>query len=605
MKAPRLFTLVLVAMATLSPLAAASAEPADDAGAGWISGVRFALPAGSPIRGSPVVSGGLVFFGSTDGRLHAADARSGKIHWRLATGGAVDSTPAIDSGYVYFTSRDGFLYAVAAANGRLAWKQALGKDLRPHNYWDYFLSSPTIDAGSVIVGSGDGSVRSFDARTGRLRWRFDAGARIRSTPAVAEGHVVVGTMDGHVIALHERDGSLAWRFATAGASRTFEEVANDATSVFTTPAISGGRVFVGARDGNLYALDLRGGELLWRTTHDGSSWILSTVADATRLYVGSGSAQIVQAADPATGAEIWHTPIRAAAFSRIRVRGDTLLFTDFAGNVEAMDRQTGRPLWRFPMGARSLSTPTLDHGIVYCGSDSGILFALDVAPRQASSVSEPRRIVYAAGGQGPEAFAWFLNGVDAAIAAQLASRGYERMDTAHLVEFIRGYGAGSPRAVVVMADNRIAPELVAEVDGRPLIRRFLDAGGKVALLGPNPLSYVTDPASGALTGLDHGVPLKVFGVAYEPQHDVGGYYASIPTPQGQRMGLRDAFVGFPALAPDRDTTAIAIDEFGKASAWLRGYGGAPGMGLLQLPLPRSDVQDLSQAQAVIEFGVTW
>ena len=597
MRAPLLCCLLAAVLAI--PLPTPAAE-----GAGWISGVRFTIAVGSPIRGSPVVDDGVVYFGSTDGRLHAADARSGEVRWRFATGGAVDSTPAIDSGRIYFTSRDGFLYSVSTA-GKLAWRQPLGRDLGPHNYWDYFLSSPTVHAGTVIVGSGDGSVRSFEARTGRLRWRFDAGARVRSTPAVSDGYVVFGTMAGHVIALHERDGTLAWRFATDGVKRTFEEVGNDTTSVFTTAAISAGRVFIGARDGNLYAIDLRKGDLLWRTTHDGSSWILSTLADGEHLYVGSGSAQIVQAADPATGKEAWRAETQAAVFSRIAMRGDTLAFTDFAGNVQAIDRATGATLWRFPMGGRSLSTPAFGEGIVYCASDSGVLFALDAAPRQDDRSRAPRRIVYAAGKAGPESFSWFQAGVDTALLAQLAARGYERMDTAQLGAFLRAYDARSPRAVVVLADNRIAPELVAEVDARPLIRRFLDAGGKVALLGPNPLSYVTDPATGALTGLDHGVPLRVFGVAYEPQHDVGGYYASAPTAQGRRMGLRDGFVGFPALSPGRETEAIALDEFGKASAWLRGYGGSPGTGLLQLPLPRGETQDLSQAQAVIEYGITW
>src|SRR5690349_22799319 len=106
MRAPLLCCLLAAVLAI--PLPTPAAE-----GAGWISGVRFTIAVGSPIRGSPVVDDGVVYFGSTDGRLHAADARSGEVRWRFATGGAVDSTPAIDSGRIYFTSRDGFLYSVS------------------------------------------------------------------------------------------------------------------------------------------------------------------------------------------------------------------------------------------------------------------------------------------------------------------------------------------------------------------------------------------------------------------------------------------------------------------------------------------------------------
>ncbi|HST03091.1 MAG TPA: PQQ-binding-like beta-propeller repeat protein [Usitatibacter sp.] len=282
----KLFVGALAAMVLLE----AGAAGAELASAPWISGVRFTLVTQGPIRGSPRVDGKSVYVGSSDGFLYAADARTGELHWRFQAAGAVDSTPIFANGLVYVTSRPGVLYALNASSGRLAWKIDFRRDLGTHDYWDYFVSSPVVAGKAVIVGGGDGFVRSLDARTGKLRWQFDAGARVRSTPAIADGFVVVGTTSGHVIALHESDGTLAWRFATAGATRTFEEAFNDVTSVMATPTISGGRVFVGGRDGYLYAIDLRRGEQLWRTTHDESSWILSTLNEEGKLYVGSGSA---------------------------------------------------------------------------------------------------------------------------------------------------------------------------------------------------------------------------------------------------------------------------------------------------------------------------
>jgi len=579
----------------------ASAVEGEGASVPWISGVRFTLATQGPIRGSPLVDRGTVYVGSTDGFLYAADARTGALRWRFRAAGAVDSAPAAANGLVYFTSRPGVLYALNAASGRLAWKVEFGPDLGTRDYWDYYLSSPVVAAGSVIVGAGDGFVRSLAARTGRLRWRFDAGARVRSTPAVAEGFVVVGTASGHVVALHESDGTLAWRFATAGASRKFEEESNDTTSVPTTPSISQGRVFVGARDSYLYALDLRRGEQLWRTTHDGSSWILSTLAVGDRLYVGSGSANVVQAADPATGAEAWRTPTRASVFARVVRSGGTLVVSDFAGNVHGIDRSSGEPLWQFPMGQRSVSTPAVADGIVYCASDAGVLFALDVGDAPPRS-RNPRRIVYMAGAA-PGAFSWFQNGVDAAVAAQLKGRGYEAMDTQALADFMRTYGPQSPRAVAVFVDNRMPAALLEPVDGTPLVRRFLDAGGKVALLGPNPLAYVTD-TGGAVVGIDFGIPSRVFGVEHEPLEHAGGYYASAPTPEGRRIGLRSPFVASGTTARDDAVEVLARDEFGRASAWLRAFGAGPA-GLLELPVPRAEMFDISQVQAAIEFGITW
>ena len=569
----------------------------------WISGIRFTLITQGAIRGSPLVSDGRVYIGSTDGFLYAADAKSGELRWKFHAG-AVDSTPAAANGLLYFTSRPGFLYALNAASGRLVWKASLGADRGTHGFWDYYLSSPTLAGDAVVVGSGDGFVRSFDARSGKLRWRFDAGGRVRSTPAIAEGLVIVGTTMGHVVALNERDGTLAWQFETSGASRTFEEGSYDATSVMATPSTSRGRVFVGGRDGYLYALDLHRGEQLWRTTHDGSSWILSTLVGDERLYVGSGSASIVQAANPATGGEIWRSPTPAAVFARVVRSGDTLVVSDFAGNIHGLDRVTGKRLWQFPMGQRSLSTPAIAGGIIYCASDAGILFALDAGNQPDTRSGTPRRIVYTAGVPTSGGFAWFQNGVGAAIAAQLTGRGYETMDTESLGGFMRTYGRLSPRAVVVFADNRVPPALVEPIEGTPLIRRFLDSGGKVVLLGPNPLAYVTDE-KGNVVKIDFTIPSQIFSVEYVPLQDGGGYYPSIPTLEGRRMGLRTPFVASGSSAQGEGLQAVAFDEFHRVSAWLRSYGAGPGTGLLHLQVPRDETRDLSEVQAVMEFGITW
>ncbi|HST01918.1 MAG TPA: hypothetical protein VLJ84_09670, partial [Usitatibacter sp.] len=89
------------------------------------------------------------------------------------------------------------------------------------------------------------------------------------------------------------------------------------------------------------------------------------------------------------------------------------------------------------------------------------------------------------------------------------------------------------------------------------------------------------------------------------QQDAGGYYPSMPTREGQRMGLTGPFVGSGAVKPDSAIEVIARNEFGAASAWLRGYGAGPGTGLLQLHAPRAETTDIAPLQAVMEFGISW
>lgn len=615
-----LLTALLLCLAG-APIAQAAPEPptmwrGDPSGSGrqqaasvpGIASVRFTFDAGSPIRSSPVLRAGTLFIGSSDGTLAALDAATGAPRWRFQAGGAIASTPAVDDHAVYVASREGLLRALDVRTGRERWRHHFDAALGPDDYWDYFLSSPVLVDGTLYIGSGDGHVLALAAADGRVKWRTAVGARVRSTIATQAGTLVFGTMDGHVRALRARDGAALWSFATDGAAHKFADQGNDTTSVVASPTIAGSGpdavVAVGGRDGMLYALDLADGHLRWRLTHDGMSWMLATATDGRTLYVAGGSASIVQAVDAATGAERWRAKTRSAVFASLALAGDTVLASDFSGALVALDAATGQRRWEFPLGGRALSTPLVAGNVVYAASDSGLLRALDVA-RSAPATSAPRRIVHFEGPRSPQAFSWFLNGLDAALAAQLKAAGYEAMDGDQLLAFMQQQAPDSAPAVVVFADNRFPTAIVDTARGLAPIRRFLDVGGKVALLGPNPLAYKADPATGAVEDIDFAAPQAMFDVRYPPPQEAGGYYAVAPTAAGRALGLRHAGVASSPIDAQPGITVLATDEFGRASAWLRGYGGRPGTGLLQLELSRLETPDLAEIRAVIEHGVSW
>jgi outer membrane protein assembly factor BamB len=71
----------------------------------------------------PVVAQGRMFVGFNDqDKLVAFDARSGEEQWSFYADGPVRFSPVVFAGKVYFTSDDGCLYCLAAADGRLQWR---------------------------------------------------------------------------------------------------------------------------------------------------------------------------------------------------------------------------------------------------------------------------------------------------------------------------------------------------------------------------------------------------------------------------------------------------------------------------------------------------
>ncbi len=82
------------------------------------------------------------------------------------------------------------------------------------------LTSPVVADGMVLVAASDThELSALDAETGASRWGFTAGGRIDCPPTVYRGLCLFGARDGCVYCLRARDGELVWRFRAAPDNR--------------------------------------------------------------------------------------------------------------------------------------------------------------------------------------------------------------------------------------------------------------------------------------------------------------------------------------------------------------------------------------------------
>lgn len=217
---------------------------------GWLNAINasngqklWAFKAGNEIKSSPVVVGDLVLIGSYDEHLYGLSARNGQVRWKAKTNGPVHSTPAVADGLAFIAGCDEVFRAIRLSDGKEVFTISSGA---------YTGASPALRDGSAFYGTFDNEVLGVNLGERQISWRYEHPQRkfpFYSSAAVTSTRVVLGGRDKLVHAL-AKDGKPAWTFTTRA-------------RVESSPAIAGGRVFVGSNDGRFYVLSLTNGAKVW------------------------------------------------------------------------------------------------------------------------------------------------------------------------------------------------------------------------------------------------------------------------------------------------------------------------------------------------------
>ena len=275
------------------------------------------------------------FAGAADGAL------AGTVRWRLDTDKPFHSSPAVVDGTVYASTGDWRVIAVDAATGALGWE---------HPVTGPVDSSPAVAGGYVFVGLRDGRMLAINRTDGSLHWEFDTGEPVYASPTVHDGVLYIGSGSRKLFSLDAVTGEVRWEYRMIG-------------RVATGAAIHNGVVAVIAQDHRLYIADLVTGrhrlELL-RFDARGSPAI-----DEHAIYVADNRG-LLRAMD-------WSR--RQAPLEQTARRMRTQFF--IWGFLNRLPRPKDLQWVFFQRGERFVGSPALAFDLVYVGSRSGNLFAVD------------------------------------------------------------------------------------------------------------------------------------------------------------------------------------------------------------------------------------
>jgi outer membrane protein assembly factor BamB len=194
------------------------------------------------------------------------------------------------------------------------------------------------------------------------QWSYKTGGTVYSSPAIVNGFVYVGSNDGDVYALNATTGAKLWSYATG-------------TVVYSSPAVVNGVVYVGSLDDDVYALNSTTGAKLWSYATGGAVYSSPVVVNGV-VYVGSDDHD-VYALNATTGAKLWSYTTGGPVESSPAVVNGVVYVGSYDDDVYALNATTGAKLWSYATGSAVASSPAVVNGVVYVGSQDHVVYALN------------------------------------------------------------------------------------------------------------------------------------------------------------------------------------------------------------------------------------
>ena len=224
------------------------------------------------------------------------------------------------------------------------------------------------------------AARDWKAPRPTVRWSVETGAPVwAGLERGADGTLFVGNEQGDLHAI-SREGKPLWKFSTGKPIRA-------------QPRVLGKHVYLHSDSGFVYQLDPRSGAEKWRANVDHGSepriptnqektrwdrYGSSVVADDKRLYVASRDKNLY-ALDRTSGRELWRVAADDIMTATPAIHGDLVISAAFDGKVRAVSARDGALRWIYDGKLGIAGDVVVAQNRVLVGSRSYDLIALDAA----------------------------------------------------------------------------------------------------------------------------------------------------------------------------------------------------------------------------------
>ncbi|MGE5637413.1 MAG: PQQ-binding-like beta-propeller repeat protein [Chloroflexota bacterium] len=296
------------------------------------------------------------------------------LAWRtyVPGGGRVGSGVAYGNGMVFPGSFQNLQVAIDAKTGNIVWTTR--------------TKSPMIFSGSYYQGrflrggTDDNTMYCFNATNGNTIWTYSVNSNgyFTSGTAAAYGMIYEPNKDGNIYAIDIATGKLVWKYKGPG------------TMIFPgTPVVADGKVYVttgqnatfGEEKGasEFACLNAYTGEVVWKLPIEAFAPRESVAVAYGKLYLIPGD--VTTAVDAISGSE-YLAQGQVWAIGCISSQVSNGSWPMFRHDASRSSIGTGGPsnltlVWKFATDGAVMSSPSIVNGILYIGSQDKNVYAID------------------------------------------------------------------------------------------------------------------------------------------------------------------------------------------------------------------------------------
>ena len=242
--------------------------------------------------GAPTILDSVVLIGTLRGELHALHLRTGKKLGSVSLGNSINGSPVIRGNVAY-----------------------------------------------VGLAGTKESLVAYDFVLGKVVWKQTAGD-IQGTPLLVKGRIYCGNTLGTFLCVKSETGEIVWQFQLPQ-NATLKGVRGSAAADST-------RVFFGADDGCVYALNMSDGTESWHC-ETGQAIHASVTCDNKRIFASTLRGKVI-ALDAETGRLLWSYEVASPVYAPIRVDAERAIVCSIGGAVVGLDVSSGKVLWKYLAG---------------------------------------------------------------------------------------------------------------------------------------------------------------------------------------------------------------------------------------------------------------